>query len=215
MNQIDPEQQSQQEQMAHEQAEPIEPVSPDTLLRDFRGRHLMEVAVITIIAHVVFIGVFSPWYLIDQVKYLIVLEDEEPTPEQKLELAVTDGNLAIREIADKYSIEERTLRRRLGQNTPTPAGIGDADSDSDDTNPAGDADGAGNSASDDGQTGDTATPEDTNASDNGDTGDGTTDQDDDTPLSDIEQKLQEQKDGPPVPDLDINDEEDPFAPDAP
>ena len=55
----------------------IDAVSPDELMTDFQGHSLVKIVVVTLIAHIVLLGAFSPGYL----KAQVFGESEEPDEE--------------------------------------------------------------------------------------------------------------------------------------
>lgn len=157
------------------EASPVDPVTPDELMSDFRGHSLVKILLFTVVVHVFILAILSPGYIKEQV----FGESEEPevevaklTDDERLEKAQKDGKQALREVADKYGLTMKELREQLdaepaAANTDSPAG----------QNPA--------------------TPE-------------TAD-----PGSAIEKELDIEVEGPKVPDLSVDEEEDLFAPESP
>ncbi|MGB0766599.1 MAG: hypothetical protein ACPGYV_02685 [Phycisphaeraceae bacterium] len=157
------------------QTPPIDAVSPDELMSDFRGQSLVKIVVFTIALHVVALAALSPGYL----KTQIFGESPEPEPEvaglsdeELMNEAEQAGTDALRKIADQYGVSVRELKAQLASDAPAadppPSVEGDADS------PVAEE-----------------------------------------PQSQIERDLQVEADGPAVPDLSIEEEDDIFAPGAP
>ena len=152
-------------------------VSPDELMSDFRGHSLVKIVIVTVVAHIFLLAIFSPGYI----KTQVFGESEAPTEtvaelsdEEKLEKAQKDGKAALREVADKYGLTVKELRAQLDAEQPAPANVGG--------NPA---------------TGPAVEPEGTE------------------PGSQIERDLETEVEGPAVPDLSVDEEEDLFAPESP
>jgi hypothetical protein len=117
------------------------------------------------------------------------LFSEELTEEQQVDRAVEDGMKALRDIAERYeAVTVNDLAARLAGDKPRAADSKPQD---------------GDDAADD-----TAGPDQT---DEPAAGDG---QEDDG-ISDYQRAMEVKEDGPKVPDLDVDDEEDLFAPETP
>lgn len=96
--------------------QPVDAITPDELMSDFRGHSLVKILIFTVIAHVFLLAIFSPGYI----KAQVFGESEEPTEEvaelsdeEKLDKAQKDGKAALREVADKYGLTIKELREQL------------------------------------------------------------------------------------------------------
>lgn len=96
--------------------QPVDAITPDELMSDFRGHSLVKILIFTVIAHVFLLAIFSPGYI----KTQVFGESEEPAEEiaelsdqEKLEKAQKDGKAVLREVADKYGLTIKELREQL------------------------------------------------------------------------------------------------------
>lgn len=154
----------------------IDAITPDELMSDFRGHSLIKILIVTVIAHVFLLAIFSPGYIKTQLfgeSEAQAQEVAELTDEEKLEKAQKDGKAALREVADKYGLTIKELREQLDAEPATTTATG--------TNTAADPAKADS-------------PE---------------------PGSQIERDLEVEVEGPAVPDLSAEEEDDLFAPDSP
>ena len=110
---------------------PLDAVSPDELMSDFRGHSLIKIVIFTVIVHVFILAIFSPGYIKAQVFGESEAADEEVaelSDEEKLAEAQKDGKAALREVADKYGLTIKELREQLDAEQPdTPAAADPAD----------------------------------------------------------------------------------------
>lgn len=96
----------------------VEDVSPDALMQDFRGRPLVTILIVTLIVHALFIGVFSFGYLKGQ----ILGEDTSSMTEgERMEIAVREGTIALREIAERYELSVQDLSSQFSGGSARPA----------------------------------------------------------------------------------------------
>ena len=100
-----------------------QPVSPDTLMSDFRGKPIVAIVIFTLIAHGLFIGVFSLGYLRDQV----LGEDTSSLSEdERMDIALDEGTKALREIAERHNLSVQDLSNRSAKARDTRARPGSA-----------------------------------------------------------------------------------------
>jgi len=158
-------------------------VSPDALMNSFRGKSLISIVVFTLLAHAAFIGVFSVGYLKDQV----FGEDTSSLSEsERLDIAVREGTVALREIAERHDVRVQDLSERFNGGSRPSAPV-DAETDG------------------------AAEPDaETEPAPTDDPGADTPDE----PLSDIEQTLRQEEAGPAVPEFSADEEDDLFAPES-
>lgn len=93
-------------------------VTPDALLKDFRGKPLSRIILFTVMAHVVFIGLFSIGYLSRQ---LLAQDTSALTDSERMDQAVREGTTALREIADRHNVSVQELSRQFAGGTPKTA----------------------------------------------------------------------------------------------
>ena len=95
----------------------VEAVSPDALMRDFRGRPFLKILLVTLIAHVLFIGVFSYGYLRDHlVGEPETTAGEDAAPEaERMKLAARESEAALRQIAERHGVSYSDLSARFAQ----------------------------------------------------------------------------------------------------
>ena len=89
-----------------------EEVSPDSLMGDFRGRGLITIVIVTVIAHVVVFGATSIGYIKSE---LLGPETGKMSQEEKIDNAVQEATLAIRDIAGKYELSPQDISDRFAQ----------------------------------------------------------------------------------------------------
>jgi len=159
-----------------------DPVTPDELMNDFRGKPLGKILVFTVVLHLVLIVGLSPGYFMR----LAFGEPQPPTAEEKRKVAVIEANQALREIADRYKLNRDELSEALSKPAAT------SDTGDEPTAETGD------------EPADTSEPTDPPA-------DAAEGDDPDQPLSDIEETLQQEEAGPALPDLNQTPEEDLFG----
>lgn len=85
-------------------------VSPDSLMSDFRGRPIVSIVVFTLIVHVVVVGVFSVGYLKDQI---MGVDNSKLSEKERLDNAVREGTIALREIAERHDVTLQNLSSRF------------------------------------------------------------------------------------------------------
>ncbi len=93
-------------------------VSPDSLMSDFRGRSLSGMVILAVVAHVLFVGVFSLGYLARQI---FGKPTSAMTEQQRLDEAVRESTTELRRIAERYDIKVQDLSQRFAGGAPGPA----------------------------------------------------------------------------------------------
>lgn len=169
----------------------MDSVSPDALLSDFRGLSLSKILIFTIVFHLVFLTIFSPGYL-----YGLVVGSgtDAMTEQEKVDEAVREMTAEARALADRYGIDSQELVKRFSEGrkptaaptAPTSEGANQADD---------------NAAPTGGMTVETTT---TTVTEQGaDAG---------REVSEYEKTLEVEEQGPVVPDLIPDNDDDMFAP---
>lgn len=91
----------------------IDAISPEELMRDFRGRPLVRILIVTVFAHVLFIGVFSFGYVKRQVlgqEQAVAGQDNADLDQaERIKRATREGETALREIADRHGVSYSQL----------------------------------------------------------------------------------------------------------
>lgn len=105
-------------------------VSPDSLMGEFRGKPLFGIVMLTLLAHVVIIGVFSIGYISEKV----FGEDTSGLKkEERLDVAVREATESLREIAKSHGLTPQELSDRFakgGTNSIAPAAAKDGNASS-------------------------------------------------------------------------------------
>lgn len=97
------------------------PISPDALMSDFKGKPFFTIVLFTLVAHVLFVGVFSIGYLKEAI---VGVDTSGLSDEQKLEQALKKSDAELRTIADRYGVSVTDLKSKIGSGrkpaTPAP-----------------------------------------------------------------------------------------------
>ena len=102
-------------------------VSPDSLMADFRGKGLVPILILTVVVHLVVFGGTSVGYLKDE---LMGPATDEMSQEEKVDAAVKEATIAIREIAEKYGLSAQDVSDQFskgGSRTSKIAGSNEED----------------------------------------------------------------------------------------
>ena len=155
-------------------------ISPDSLMGDFKGRGVITILVVTLIVHAIIIIGTSFGYLKTEV---VGAKAEEMSKEEVLDAAVQEATVAIRDIAEKYELSPQEISDRFAKSgSRTEQAIGEAATDIDPAEP-------------DTAPPTTSIPETTEP---------------DKPLSQIEKTLQEAQQGPALPEMEEEEDDDLF-----
>jgi len=98
-------------------------VSPDALMRDFRGRSIIGLLAFTVLIHAVIVGAIGFGYFKEKVEEVFLANDASAvSEEEQLNLAVEELTTALNEIADRHDLTPRELSARLAEGgTKSPA----------------------------------------------------------------------------------------------
>lgn len=114
-----------------------DPVSPEALMNDFRGKPLMKILIFTLLIHAVFIGVFSLGYLKNQV---LGADTAELSEDERMDLAVREATSVLQDIAQQHQVSFQGLSSRFadnaGDSAAQPDGATRSPSPADDAPPA-------------------------------------------------------------------------------
>ncbi len=168
----------------------VEKISPDELMADFRGKPLMTILLFTVVVHVIALIIFSPGYLKNQIFGESAPPTEQVTElsnEERIAKAASDGKDALRKIADQYGMTVSELRTQLASEPAASNTAAPANPNQAAPNPAAPNPANPNQAP-------STTPTE--------------------PSSQIEKDLQTEVEGPAIPDLSTDKEDDLFAPDS-
>lgn len=83
-----------------------EQVSPDSLMRDFRGQPIISMLAVTVVVHIVLIGMCSVGYLSNQI---FGKDNSTMSEEVRMQLAIDEATRSLRDIAQRHDISPQDL----------------------------------------------------------------------------------------------------------
>ncbi|MFT5129995.1 MAG: hypothetical protein ACI8W8_003624 [Rhodothermales bacterium] len=151
-------------------------ISPDSLMRDFRGRGVITILIFTLVIHGVIILCTSFGYLKTEV---LGADTDTMSKEELVDAAVKEATVSIRGIAEKYGLSPQEISDRFAKGgSRTDKVMSETAPETDPAEPA--------------TTPTTPTPEPAK------------------PLSEIEKTIQESQQGPAIPDMQEDEDDDLF-----
>ena len=93
-------------------------VTPESMMSDFRGRPVVRILSLTVVVHVVLVGVFSLGYL----KRELLGEDTSgKSEEERLKIAVQEAKSSLLEIAERHGLSAQDLTDQFAAAKAPPA----------------------------------------------------------------------------------------------
>ena len=92
-----------------------EETTPDQLMKHFQGSSLKSIIVFTVVVHIVLISGFSFPFLY---KTFVGGNTEEMSEKDRIDAAMREATVALREIAEEYDLKPQDLSSQLAGNAP-------------------------------------------------------------------------------------------------
>lgn len=85
-------------------------VTPESMMSDFRGRPIIGILGVTVIVHVILVGVFSVGYLKNE---LLGEDTSSLSEEERMDVAVREATASLREIAERHGVSPQDLTKQF------------------------------------------------------------------------------------------------------